>query len=227
MFLATACAGRETSPTVSPLPPTAPALPTNTPVPPVDLTPAQVAALSALSEALGLPLDQIKILSTEAVEWPDACLGVSRLNVACAQVITPGFRIVLEANRLQYEYHTTQDGAQVVSASLALTWHREGGIAGFCDDLQIYLAGEVLGSSCKNGDVYPPGQLTADELRQLTTWVTSFGAVVLESKDPAVADAMTLRLTLNGSGSGQPAEADKTALYTWAQTIYDKVKPCC
>jgi hypothetical protein len=48
----------------------------------------------------------IVVVSTEASQWPDACLGVSREGVACAQVITPGFRIVLESGGTQYEYHT-------------------------------------------------------------------------------------------------------------------------
>ena len=45
---------------------------------PVDLTPAQRAAITALSDNLGLPADEIKLVSTEAVEWPDGCLGCPR-----------------------------------------------------------------------------------------------------------------------------------------------------
>lgn len=200
---------------------------TSTSVIPVDLTPAQLVAIGKLSDALSLPMDQIKIASVEAVDWSDSCLGIIHANMGCADVITPGFRIILEANHLQYEYHTNQDGRQIAGATLALTWHRAGGIAGFCDDVQIYLSGEVFGSSCKNGDAYPVGQLTVDEMKQLAEWARTFGTVVVQSKDPAVADAMTLQLTFNGSGSTSAAEADKNALFNFAQMIYDKVKPCC
>jgi hypothetical protein len=39
----------------------------------------------------------------ELTNWPDACLGVSQPDVACAQVITPGFRLFLEANGRTYQ----------------------------------------------------------------------------------------------------------------------------
>jgi hypothetical protein len=184
-------------------------------------------ALSALSESSSLPLDQITFVSTEAVDWPDSCVGVVRAGMGCAQAITPGFRIILEAKGFRYEYHTNQAGSVVAPATLALVWHREGGIAGFCDDLYIYFSGEAYGSSCKNGDLYPAGTLTADELSQLETWIKTFGPAALQIKDPAVADAMTTTLTFSGHGTRQPGEADQTAILNWAQAVYDRLKPCC
>lgn len=50
--------------------------------------------------------DIIEIVSVEPVDWPDACLGLARPDEACAQVITPGLRIILSAAGRQYEYHT-------------------------------------------------------------------------------------------------------------------------
>ena len=44
----------------------------------VDLTPAQRAAMQALVEAINVPVDQIQLISTEAVQWPDGCLGIVR-----------------------------------------------------------------------------------------------------------------------------------------------------
>src|SRR6266508_730242 len=72
----------------------------------VDLTPAQRIAISTLSENLGIAPDKIKLVSTEAVDWPDSCLGISIEGISCAQVITPGFRVILEANGKQVEYRT-------------------------------------------------------------------------------------------------------------------------
>ncbi len=99
---------------------------------------AQDAAISALAKNLGLDAGEIKVISSKAVEWPDACLGITQEGVACAQVVTPGYKIILEANGKQVEYHTNQDGTVVVPATVALTWSRSGGIAGFCDSLTIY-----------------------------------------------------------------------------------------
>jgi len=81
---------------------------------PGDLTPAQAAAMAALENALNLPPQQIKLISSEAVDWPDGCMGVQRIGVLCSQGMVPGFRIVLEANARQYEFHTNQDGSVIV-----------------------------------------------------------------------------------------------------------------
>src|SRR5690349_18439540 len=86
---------------------------------PVDLTPAQRAALAALSSDLSLSADQIKLISTEAVTWPNGCLGVTHMGVMCTQAEVEGFKIVLEANGQQYEYHTNQDGTSIVQAVLS------------------------------------------------------------------------------------------------------------
>jgi hypothetical protein len=56
--------------------------------------------------------DGITVKSVEFAQWPDACLGISQPDVACAEVITPGYRILLEASGQKYEYHT--DGASRV-----------------------------------------------------------------------------------------------------------------
>ena len=222
-ILAAACGAPASQPT--PLstqpPPTSIPSPTETPV---ELTPAQLAAIKLLAEALGVPVSEIEVVSTEAVEWPDSCLGVSRPNIRCARVITPGFRVILEANGEQYEYHTDEDGSAVASAAATLTWHREGGFAGFCDDL-IVAMGQAQASSCKSGEVYPLGALTDEEMAQFKKWAESFGSVVIEMRDPATADAMTTVLTFNGNGDGQPAGAEQQAMLAWAQAVYDRLKP--
>jgi len=89
--------------------------PTGTPIH-VDLTPAQLAAMQALAQQLQIPVEQITLVSTEAVDWPDGCLGVVLPNVSCLQAITPGFRIIFSVNGQAYEYHTNQDGSGVIAA---------------------------------------------------------------------------------------------------------------
>jgi hypothetical protein len=83
----------------------------------VDLTPAQLAAMQALASAQNIPVEQIQLVSTAAVEWPDGCLGVVLMGVLCTRGPVPGFRIVFSANGAQYEYHTNQDGSSVLLAT--------------------------------------------------------------------------------------------------------------
>ena len=62
------------------------------------------AAVGDLAQRSGA--QAIAIVSVEPVDWPDACLGLPRPDEACAQVITPGLRVVLSAGGRGYEYHT-------------------------------------------------------------------------------------------------------------------------
>lgn len=64
------------------------------------------AAVADLMARLDLEADAITVLSAERVDWPDSCLGIDKRDIACAEVITPGFRIILEASGQKYEYHT-------------------------------------------------------------------------------------------------------------------------
>ena len=67
-----------------------------------------VAAISDLSEQTGTPPDEIILVSIEAVEWSDSSLGCPEEGFMYAQVITPGYQIVLEAQGQQFNYHTDQ-----------------------------------------------------------------------------------------------------------------------
>lgn len=59
-----------------------------------------------LAQRLGLAPEAIRLVSVEAVEWSDTSLGCPQPGMMYAQVITPGFRVVLEAEGKRYEYHT-------------------------------------------------------------------------------------------------------------------------
>ncbi len=90
--------------------------PTSTPAPQTDLTPAEQAAVARLASILNLPPEEISVVSTEAVEWPDGCLGIQRPGMMCTQAIVPGYRIILKAGGEQFEFRTNESGSQVVQA---------------------------------------------------------------------------------------------------------------
>ncbi len=50
----------------------------------------------------------------EAVDWSDASLGCPEPGQVYAQVITPGYRVLLEAAGKEYEVHTDQIGRSAV-----------------------------------------------------------------------------------------------------------------
>jgi hypothetical protein len=51
------------------------------------------------------------LISVEAVEWPDACLSAAREDEVCAEVVTPGYRIIVEQGGETIEYHAARAGA--------------------------------------------------------------------------------------------------------------------
>lgn len=74
---------------------------------------AVIAAEQALSEDLGVSVDEIDIVSYRPEEWPDACLGLAEEGEMCAQVITPGWRVVLSAGGEEYVFRTDENGEAV------------------------------------------------------------------------------------------------------------------
>ena len=46
-----------------------------------------------LSKRTGLPKSDIKVVSVEAVQWPDTSLGCPQPDMMYAEVVTPGYRI--------------------------------------------------------------------------------------------------------------------------------------
>ena len=187
---------------------------------------AEQVARAALMKALGLQDYEIMTVSSNAVEWSNACLGVEVPGMGCAEVITPGYAIVLESNGVLYKYHTNQDGTAVQPASLALTWEREGGIAGFCDALRVYRSGEVLLLRCNDGEVVGEGTLaetvSQEEVAQFVQWLAELGQVTIAQSDGAVADSMSIDLEFAGAGSGVADEAQKQALLDWAQNVFNQ-----
>lgn len=74
---------------------------------------AAVNAAADLVQRLKIDIDTIKLVSAQEIDWPDACLGIQQSDVMCAQVITTGYKVILEANGKQYEYHTNKSGSTV------------------------------------------------------------------------------------------------------------------
>ncbi len=78
---------------------------------------AALSARQVLATRLALRMDEVIITSVQPQEWPDACLGLAEPGQMCAQMITPGYLVILKVNDEQYEYRTDRDGNLVVLAN--------------------------------------------------------------------------------------------------------------
>ncbi|MDQ3004508.1 MAG: hypothetical protein M3R47_03885 [Chloroflexota bacterium] len=192
------------------------------------LDPLEQAVVKQLAANLTLKQSDISLVINEPVEFADACMGVAMEGVVCAEVATDGNTIVLEAKGIQYEYRVSADGERIQPATLAMIWKREGGIAGFCDSMTVFLSGEVYGNQCRSE---PDGTMdtfanlfSATDRKQFDAWARQFGEVTLDASDPrGVSDRMEVTLALSGLGTGKPTTAQQQALFTWAQSLFQKL----
>lgn len=67
---------------------------------------ALAAAQAALAGELGVAGGAVSFVQAEPVEWNDSSLGCPKPDQVYLQVITPGYKITLQAQGKSYEYHT-------------------------------------------------------------------------------------------------------------------------
>lgn len=58
----------------------------------------------------GIPADQVEIKQSETAQWPNACLGLAKSGEMCAEIIVPGWRIVLSDGKQTWIYRTDNQG---------------------------------------------------------------------------------------------------------------------
>jgi hypothetical protein len=68
---------------------------------------AQVARNLNISEG------QVIVMAAMEKEWPNACLGIQYSGEACAEVITPGYEVVVQANGKEFILRTNQSGSLI------------------------------------------------------------------------------------------------------------------
>lgn len=89
---------------------------------PPDNIPVEHWALAAMAYAelgkrFNLDPRQIKISSVEKVDWPDSSLGNPQPGEVYAQVVTPGYKIILSVGPTKHIFHTSQNKIIYVSQS--------------------------------------------------------------------------------------------------------------
>lgn len=107
-------AAPEATDTAEPAPtPTEEVAEAETETPEADYPEAVVAARETLATRQTLDPATIEIESYEEAEWPNACLGLAEAGEMCAEVITPGYMVILRDGDTVYEARTDQSGNTV------------------------------------------------------------------------------------------------------------------
>jgi hypothetical protein len=92
-----------------------------------ELTPLLEAVARDLNAQTDAPIDEIRLISTEPMVWPNGGLGCPAEGMAYAEVPVEGFLLTLEAAGQTYTYHTAgarefvlcQNGTPVSSGSVS------------------------------------------------------------------------------------------------------------
>jgi len=77
-------------------------------------------AKKQLSAALDVTVDTIELDKAEAVDWPDTSLGCREKGKMYAQMITPGYKVLLKVDEKTYAVHVGA-GRAVVCPPLGKT----------------------------------------------------------------------------------------------------------
>jgi hypothetical protein len=64
------------------------------------------AAIAQAAVDAGVDVDDIELISYAGEEWSSAALGCPQPGKFYAQVITPGYSVMLRVSGLEREYHT-------------------------------------------------------------------------------------------------------------------------
>ena len=94
------------------------------------------AALAHASNMLRMPAEEISLESMVARDWPDSCLGLGQANEGCADVVTPGYLIVLGDG---FRYRADKAGnirqqTLNMDEELRIEFHQSGGIGGWSSE---------------------------------------------------------------------------------------------
>lgn len=182
---------------------------------------AVLSAQQVLAAQLGISLQEIRILSYERVDWPDACLGIQTPGLMCAQVITPGFRVLLEAEGKRYQFHTDLSGSDVRLAlqpildggAPLLRWQGEEG--GLC---QTLILGEEALSYGVCDQPLTAIPLVGRELRQeIENFVQTYAP--FEAQTPAGA------IGFRGRGTVTATPTEQRMLAEWARQLWMEADP--
>lgn len=75
--------------------------------------PAIDAVLNDAAKQLNVSRNDLHVDQVEAREWPDKALGCPRQGQLYAQIVTPGYLIVVSGPGKQLEYHTDARGQAI------------------------------------------------------------------------------------------------------------------
>jgi hypothetical protein len=84
---------------------------------PAMATPVDAAVIepivAAIARELNIAIGEVSVISVTPQVWPDSSLGCPQPDTLYAQVLTPGYRVMVDVSGEQLEFHTDERGTVV------------------------------------------------------------------------------------------------------------------
>ncbi len=168
-----------------------------------------------------IPATMRKFLETFAPFEVETPTGKVIFNGSGTEVAAPAEQRAI-AEWMKIQFLAAKSGRAEADWGLALAYSRQGGFAGFCDEIKVYLDGTVFLSSCKDVDV--DYRLEAGQLEQLYAWYDGLAKIDYSYTDPAAADAMSTKLTMPAQGSQAADEAAVNQILAFCAALIQQAR---
>lgn len=132
-------------------------------------------------------------------------------------VLTAGCGSAREQQRVQRPASTLPAPGPVV-----MQFHRQGGIAGLCDDVILHADGIIEYHPC--GQPAHTATLTQSEQADLADWISKLRGFTFELEDnPGGPDNLVRELQFTGQGSAPATDEQKQKMLDWLEAIYSEL----
>jgi Tol biopolymer transport system component len=128
-------------------------------------------------------------------------------------------RMIAEFARLAVSEASAGRGS--AAGETALTWHREGGFAGFCDDVTVSIYGAVSATTCHAKTSTPLGThwLTASQAEQLYAWIDTLKPFQITHDKPTQPDELVITAIFYGNGTTEASNTDRQTITDYGQLL--------
>lgn len=131
------------------------------------------------------------------------------VTIGCASPATPS----AEGDRYMEQPEVTGE---------VLTLHREGGLAGVCEDIAIMASGDVTITTC-DGESLVGGagaRLDDAQLAALLNWANTYAGFEADYNDEVPVDGLANHLVFKGQGDVLAGAAEQEDMMTFAGEVY-------
>lgn len=200
---------------------TVPSIPSTGASPDEDIVqPTSDVAVENMRAVLGRQLNvepaSIALVQSEAVEWPDACLGLIDPAELCAPVATPGHKITFDIDGEEYVVHTDSEAYRYRVAAApepeigetVITWT---GTSDFGDCMEAQVGHNNLAYGMCNRPKIEGRYVSDARIATLDDWVATFAAFEAETDFGSV--------QFLGAGSTVATPEEEQMIGRWAQMV--------